>query len=78
MTERTTVYKLRRYTEMVEAKRNYRSWEVNPNNHPLPTLPDQEYLEGEYLRAVSASSPEIAAEVSELIAWIRELRESSL
>ena len=64
---KTTIKKLQRLRDMVEANNKGGNWWVNPNRHPLPTLPDQSYLEEDYIAAVEASSPHLAEKARELI-----------
>ena len=72
---RTTINRLRRTVKMIRAKRAGESWWTNPNNHPLPTLPDQVYLRGEYLVELARSSPHLVKEVLVLLKYIGENEE---
>jgi len=54
---------------MVEASNEGGNWMVNPKGHPQPTLPDQSYLEGDYLTSIKASSPHLVEEVRELVTY---------
>lgn len=50
------------------------NWMVNPNGHPKPTLPDQQYLEGPYLEQIRRSSPDLLGEAEDLIAQAKSER----
>lgn len=70
----TTIEKLRRYRMMKEAEHNAMGWLVNPKHHPLPAIidlePNQiEWLRGQYLDTISQSSPQLASEALELVAY---------
>ena len=67
MTQKTIINKLRRYLEMVNAEKSGKSWYVNPNGHPKPVLPNQEYLEGDYLSHTIESNPQIESEITSLV-----------
>lgn len=68
MTKKTIIQKLKRSHEMVEANILGGDWWVNPNRHPLPTLPNQDYLEGKYLEQIRKSNPELVETVTDLVA----------
>jgi hypothetical protein len=65
---KTTIKKLQRLESMVEAEAKGGVWYVNPKKHPHPTLPDQAYLEGEYLAVIEKSCPSKLERVRELVA----------
>ena len=69
---RTTIDRLRRTVEMIHAKREGGYWLINPNYHPLPTLPDQAYLQGEYLVQLAKSSPHLMSEAVWILRYINE------
>ena len=63
---RTTLSKLERYKEMKAGPR----WWTNPNGHPLPTLPDQEHLEGHWLSEIRRSSPHLTDRAEQLVTLV--------
>ncbi len=74
MTKRTTMDRLVRWKEMVEASKNHMSWYVNRKGHPLPKLPSQEYLTGQYLAETLKSRPSEIKEVVELVVYVGKER----
>jgi hypothetical protein len=65
----TILQKLTRLKSMVEAETNGESWWTNPNGHPQPTLPDQNYLEGKYLIQIEASCPNLMEKACDLVSF---------
>ncbi len=65
---RTTINSLRSYQTINENNKWDGAW-WNPTGHPEPTLPPQEYLEGEYLKHTVASNPSLREEVEELVSY---------
>ncbi len=57
---------------MIRAKSAGESWWTNPNDHPLPTLPDQTYLWGEYLVQLARSNSHLVNEAIWLLGYIGE------
>jgi len=83
MTKRTTMKRLKSYAQKVEAKEYRRTgWrsnpDDNPHDHPLPTLPSQEYLEGIYLKEIERSSPGLLSRALCLIGLVRQVRENEI
>ena len=73
MTKRTTLDRLIRFKQMKTSI----GWEhcfINPKKHPLPTLPSQEYLEGEYLDEIKKSRPEEYSKIKALVDFVGEHR----
>jgi len=50
----------------------------NPQKHPLPTLPGQEYLEGPYLDEIKKSNPGLLSRVLILIGLVKSVREGEI
>jgi hypothetical protein len=69
MTSKTTMQKLQRLRDMKEAEVKGGTWWVNPKGHPEPTLPAQEYLEGEYLQRIADSTPCLVEKARELVSF---------
>lgn len=68
----STLQKLKRYKQKVTGE--LPSW-ADPNwHHPLPTFPDQEYLEDEYLKETERANPWLLEETRELVEEVGRLR----
>lgn len=63
---------------MIEAQKNHTTWWVNPNGHPLPTLPDSGYLWNEYLVQLSKSEPGLVAEAIYLLDYLGQWAEGQI
>lgn len=69
MTSRTIYQKLERLHDLRVAEEKDQLWWVNPNEHPDPTLPEQEYLNGAYLDQIAASQPQLFEKAKELVCF---------
>ena len=58
MTKRTTMNRLLRWVQMMEAEKAGRPWVVNEYGHPYPLIPKQKYLSDHYLDEAIKSRPE--------------------
>ncbi|KKQ36726.1 MAG: hypothetical protein US53_C0040G0005 [Candidatus Woesebacteria bacterium GW2011_GWA1_37_7] len=61
---------------MAEHDRTY--WWANPKEHPLPKLPETDYLTGPYLKEISQSQPHRRDEVIALIQLVNDVREGTV
>lgn len=69
MTSKTTLQKLQRLQELREADLKGQTWWTNPNGHPDPTLPPQDYLESEYMQRMAKSNPSLVERAKELVSF---------
>lgn len=70
----TTLKKLERLHDMVIGEETGSSWWTNPNDHPRPTLPGQNHLEGRYLADIRRSAPHLEDRVTQLVQFAKTNR----